>query len=307
MSPCFRMKKYLKKFLEELPKQTMFNELEVVLDHNEPDPEEITWIHDFQKKYPGRLKHIIVPKVEWIGPSMNRCIRESSGEYLTIWNVDDLRTPDSIELQYKALQANKDAGIVYGDYIIVRSFGATTGKMIGGTFPDAELTRSMVIGPFFMFRKSLIAKAGFFDEHLRQAPDFDLAIRLAFHAKTIRSGGMLGYYLNEGLGMSTKPDSLQPIERVLIELRYGIYDKIDYEHVARASQYSVGNILVGKEWIPVGTYVPEYTKLLNDRRALWHKKGLLRFSLAYIFRVKPVVRFAKKHVKKMLSLAKPKR
>jgi len=61
ITPCFRMKKYLKLFLEELPNQTMFEQLEIVIDHNEPDEEEIAWIKDFQKKYPGRIKQIIVP------------------------------------------------------------------------------------------------------------------------------------------------------------------------------------------------------------------------------------------------------
>jgi hypothetical protein len=38
---------YLKKFLDELPKQTYFENIEIVLDHNEPEPEEIEWVKEF--------------------------------------------------------------------------------------------------------------------------------------------------------------------------------------------------------------------------------------------------------------------
>lgn len=287
------MKKYLKKFLEELPRQTMFDQIEVVLDHNEPDPEEVAWVKEFQTKYPGRIKHIIVAKVDPIGTSMNRCIREASGKYVAIWNVDDLRTPDSIQLQYHELEKDPAVGIVYGDYRIVRSFGETQGSLVGGVFPEAELTRSMVIGPFYMFRKSLVEKSGYFDEQLRSGADFDLAIRLAFHAKAARAGGknaaLLGYYLNEGLGASTRPNSKQALERTVIELRYGIYDKIDYDLVPMsATGYNIPNIMEAGMWSPVSKYVPDYATLIEQRRKEWQNKGLRNYFWKKAFFVKQI-------------------
>jgi len=50
---------------------------------------------------------------------MNTCIKEAKGEYVTIWNVDDLRTPNSLEMQMKALDENPDIALTYGDFIIV--------------------------------------------------------------------------------------------------------------------------------------------------------------------------------------------
>ena len=37
ITPCYKGKAYLKDFLKDLPNQTMFEEIEVVLDHNDPD------------------------------------------------------------------------------------------------------------------------------------------------------------------------------------------------------------------------------------------------------------------------------
>jgi len=232
------MKRYLKTFLDEIPNQTMFENLEIVLDHNEPDEEELQWVREFDEKYPGKIKHIVIEKVDPIGISMNRCIREARSDILTIWNVDDLRTPNSIELQYKKIIENEDCGLVYGNFLMVRSFGKKEGTLVDCSgYGDEEFTRSMIFGPYLMFRKSLCQSAGYFDDQLRSGADFDFSMRLAFNTKPLMVEGILGYYNNEGLGASTRPDSLQQLEKTVIELRYGIYDKIDYDLVAKASQY----------------------------------------------------------------------
>lgn len=277
ITPCFRMKRYLKKFLEWLPEQDIFEKLEIVLDHNEPDEEEIKWVQDFQEKYPNRIKHIIVEKVDPIGVSMNRCIKEASGEFVTIWNVDDLRTSDSISQQVEALQKTPGAEIAFGDYKIVTSFGMTEGEIVEhDQFPETEFTRGMIFGPFIMFRKSLCEKAGYFDEALKSGADFDLSVRLALHGKAVKTKGLLGYYLNEGLGASTRPNSLQPIERTVIELRYGIYDKIEYQYLPKALNYDIRHIELDSQKLNVSDFVPDYENWIQKRETDWFDKGLQR-------------------------------
>lgn len=277
ITPCFRMKRYLKKFLEWLPEQDIFEKLEIVLDHNEPDEEEIKWVQDFQEKYPNRIKHIIVEKVDPIGVSMNRCIKEASGEFVSIWNVDDLRTSVSISQQVEALQKTPGAEIAFGDYKIVTSFGMTEGEIVEhDQFPETEFTRGMIFGPFIMFRKSLCEKAGYFDEALKSGADFDLSVRLALHGKAVKTKGLLGYYLNEGLGASTRPNSLQPIERTVIELRYGIYDKIEYQYLPKALNYDIRHIELDGQKLNVSDFVPDYENWIQKRETDWFDKGLQR-------------------------------
>ena len=275
ITPCYKMEKYLPKFLELLPQQTYFDNIEIVLDHNEPTKEEIRLVKQFQKKYPGRLKHIIVKKVDPIGISMNRCIKKASGNFLTIWNVDDLRTEDSIELQATELINDSKTDIVYGDYYVVNKFGKFLGKKLSHKkYKESELTRSMILGPFFMFRKELCKKAGLFDEQLRSGADFDFAIRLAFNGTAKMIKNPLGYYLNEGLGASTRPGSLQALERTVIELRYGIYDKIDYSYLPKAIRYNIYNVLIDNKQIPIKNYVTDYENIISNRYNLWFEKGL---------------------------------
>ncbi|MBC7767087.1 glycosyltransferase [Arenimonas sp.] len=299
ITPCFRMKPYLKKFLDELPQQTYFDNLEVVLDHNEPDLEEIAWVKEFDATYPNKIKHIIVEKVDPIGTSMNRCIKEASGELVTIWNVDDLRTPNSIESQVNAIIGN-DADIAIGDYTIVRKFGSTEGSIVHhGNIDASEYARSMVFGPFVMFKKSLCEKAGYFDEQLKSGADFDLSIRLAYNGKVSIAKELLGYYLNEGKGASTRPNSKQPAERTVIELRYGIFDKIDLSFLPRTIEYSIPYITFFGETFPVKKFVPNYAAIIQSGENGIHKsicKTLFKSTTGY----NKLTYFLKTKIKKII-------
>ena len=248
ITPCYNMSKYMKGFLDNLSTQT-HKDLEIVLDHNEPSDEEITLIEEYNKKH-DNIFHIQVEGLDPIGISMNRCIEFATGDYLCIWNVDDLRTPDSIEVMAKALDDNPDVDFVYGNYTIVPNFGGTEGQYVDETGREDELTTGMILGPFFMFRKSIIQKSGVFDEQLVQGADYDLALRLAFNGKGLHLPINLGYYLNEGLGQSTKPDSKQPIERTVIEMRYDIR-VLEPQLMPFTSEYDIENIIVDEEKIPV--------------------------------------------------------
>ena len=251
ITPCYNMSKYMKGFLDNLSTQT-HKDLEIVLDHNEPSDEEINLIEEYNKEY-DNIFHIQVEGLDPIGISMNRCIEFATGDYLCIWNVDDLRTPDSIEIMAKALDENPDVDFVYGNYVIVPNFGGKEGQYVDETGREDELTSSMILGPYFMFRKSILEKSGVFDEQLVQGADYDLALRLAFNGKGLHLPINLGYYLNEGLGQSTKPDSKQPIERTVIELRYNIR-VLEPHLVPETREYDVMNIIVDDEKIPVSNF-----------------------------------------------------
>ena len=251
ITPCYNMSKYMKGFLDNLSTQT-HKDLEIVLDHNEPTDEEIMLVEDYNKEH-DNIFHIQVEGVDPIGISMNRCIEFASGDYLCIWNVDDLRTPDSIEVMAKALDENPDVDFVYGNYTIVPYFGGIEGQYVDETGREDELTTGMILGPFFMFRKSLIEKCGVFDEQLVQGADYDLALRLAFNGKGLHLPVNLGYYLNEGLGQSTKPNSKQPIERTVIEMRYDIRI-LEPQLIPHTNDYDIESIIVDDEKLPVSNF-----------------------------------------------------
>ena len=270
ITPCFRMKSYLRSFLEELPNQTMFERIELIVDHNEPDREELDWVSAFAARYPGRLRHIVTDPVVPIGTSMNACIKAARGRYLAIWNVDDLRTPGSLEAQVRALEADPQAGVAFGDYMIVWSFGSREGRLVRDRLrPRSEQHRGMLLGPFFMFRAELCQRAGLFDEQLRSGADFDLALRLLSHAPATATSGLLGWYLNAGLGASTAPGSRQHLEKNLIYMRYGIWDKFEIECLPQLRGYDVHRIVNNGIALPVADLFRDYDAVMERRAAEW--------------------------------------
>jgi len=251
ITPCYNMARYMEGFLVNVAEQT-HEDLEIVLDHNDPSDEEIAMIESYND-INDNIFHIQVDGVDPIGISMNRCIENASGDYLCIWNVDDLRTPDSIEVMAKALDENPDVDFVYGNYHVVPSFGSKEGHIVDEAGKEEWLKIGMILGPFFMFRKSAIEKAGVFDEQLVSGADYDLALRLAFNGKGMHIPNILGYYLNEGMGASTRPDSKQPLERTVIELRYDI-PILEPHLVPQTRIYDVENIIVDGKKTPAMSY-----------------------------------------------------
>ena len=239
ITACYKMGKYMEGFLDNLSQQT-HKDLEVVMDHNDPTIKEVELIEEHNEKY-DNIFHILVDGVDPLGISWNRCIENSSGDYLCIWNVDDLRTPDSIEMMANALDENPDVDFVYGDFIIVPTFGSTEGEFVNNANREHLLKSGMILGPFFMFRKSVLEKTKLFDEQLVSGNDFDFALRLAFNCKGMHIPHNSGYYLNEGLGLSTRPDSKQALERTVIELRYGL-DVLEPNLIPETKGYDIERI-----------------------------------------------------------------
>lgn len=292
ITACYKKEKYLEKFLDELPNQTCFSQLEIVLDHNEPKINEIEWIRHFQKEFPRSITHLVTNPVEPLGVSWNRCIRESSGEYLTIWNIDDLRTPFSIEKQAAVLNENPEIDIVAGNFTVVPLFPSHTGNYVDITkYRQSKFAKMMLLGPFFMFRKKLLDKSGYFDEQFRCANDYDLALRLLHQGKLQVINENLGYFLDEGAGASTRKDSLCPVEKTVIELRYGIYDRIDYRFLPRALAYNIYNIRRGDDWVPVGKYIPNYENMLEEQfDRVSTRRFFMQFGTNVYRKIKKLVR-----------------
>lgn len=220
LTSIYKSKNYLKGFLKNCSQQTMENfnlHIEMIC----PSRFEENLIKKYQKKmknlqFSKHNNQINLPEA-W-----NNTIKHNDSKYFCIWNVDDLRTKFSLEVMYTTLETNKNIDFVYGNYFIVDKFKKTKGNFINESNREKELTKSMILGPFFMFRASVLKKIGHFDEQLYSGADYDFAIRLGKNFKGKHINSNLGYYLDSGKGLSTRPNSLQELERTVVELRYGL-------------------------------------------------------------------------------------
>lgn len=279
ITPTLNSEDYLEIFLEELRLQTIFPNFEVVLNLSSPSHYEMDLVEKYKTVYGDSLVVVIHEEVIPLGVAWNECISLAKSDLIAIWNVDDLRTSNSLEAQIESFSED-DVVVSYGPYTIVNSFTSRTGReILELNLSNMDFLRGMHFGPFMAFRKDILDLSGVFDEQLYSGGDFDLAIRLALQGKAARTNEYLGFYLDAGRGASTSPNSKQLVERTVIELRYGIYDKIDFSFLNSALDYDVKNFHVGHRKIPVESIQGVESLLASARLSSSNKKTLRMTTL----------------------------
>lgn len=263
------------------------SEIEFLLLHNDPKVEELELIN---KKIDGKdhFRYIKVEKLEGLYTTWNRGIKLSSGEYITIWNVDDIRLPDSILRQQKCLDNNPSAALTYGDIIISNEYGNSSGRVIAEpqfSRDNLQFYRQHIIGCFPMWKKSIHDEIGYFDEQFRLVADFDFQIRTVRRYDIVKTDGVLGYYLEY---VSTKLSSnrkLQKNETNALVRRYGIYDRFDLFFWNTYSKYiDVENVYYNDIKHNIRELFREYDLFISERKK-YKIRALIkqpRFFLAYI-------------------------
>ena len=107
-------------------------------------------------------------------------LMESSGEYVTFLDDDDLRLPGSIDLQMEALSANPDAGFVCGGVIMADQNYEYTGEIVfpkksGDVFWQILELEFPVMGLSTLIRKACFLRAGLFNRQLPGIDDWRIA------------------------------------------------------------------------------------------------------------------------------------
>lgn len=280
---------YLAAFLAELPRQSIFPQLELVLVHNAPLSEELDLVRDFTYRYPQQVQHIIVDPVETLAASWNRGWQAAQGEFIALWNVDDRRAPDSLERQMHALQVNPATALSYGDFIIVARYGDEGGARVrAADFSFKTFSRDFPgSGAFMVFRKTMAAAAGPFDEQLKCCVDFEFSVRLCLNRMTFcKTAGLMGWFTNEKRGLSTiNGEKLTLAEDCLVQLRYGIFDKIKFEWMKAAANYAVDSIIVNGQAHSVREFVPDYDHYVRSRQWLWKVAGIKNAVRRFLLRL----------------------
>lgn len=200
---------FIRHFLQEITKQTIFNQCElIIINANSPQNEEKI-IKPFLKKY----KNVIYKKLKkrvTIYSAWNEAIKLAKGEYLTTANLDDRLDYKCYELYSKFLDSNLDFDLVYSDgyqtNIINMPF--VSNPRIGTIYKPEFSKNSLKTNclPSFnpMWRKSLHNKFGMFDENFTIAGDWEFWIRIAKNdIKFKKITGVFGLAYHNPFGLST--------------------------------------------------------------------------------------------------------
>ncbi len=130
------------------------------------------------------IKYIRVDRNQKVAGARNIGILASTGEYISFLDDDDMRLPGSLDAQVELLEADKEAGFVYGQAL----FANQDGEIIDSTrSPDVctggDLFWTLMATNFIccltvVFRKSCLLRVGILD-NLPGIDDWDLWVRIA--------------------------------------------------------------------------------------------------------------------------------
>lgn len=256
ITSLYRCEAFLEQFLTSYSRIINMEECELILVHNDPTPEELAIINRCVDERMN-LVHLQVPR-EGLYASWNRAIPDARGKYLAIWNVDDIRTPESLAFQKQALD-NSNAVLCYGDFYGTRKYGMFKEKRYQYKTYDhfrKEALKRHIIGCFPMWRKDLHEKVGYFDEQFRLVSDYEFQLRVASTYPLVKACAVLGYYLEHVGHKLSSNRKLQRLERTAVEVRYRVFDKIMIHSLPFISKYRIHSILNFGMWIRVAEIVP---------------------------------------------------
>lgn len=177
--PAFNAEKTIKETIDSVLKQT-HSHLELIIINDGSQDSTLDIINSTQDP---RLK-VFSYLNSGLAASRNRGFHHSIGGYVSFIDADDIWTPDKIEAQLKALQANPDAAVAYSwtDLIdesgqFLRSGNHTTAN--GNIYAQLLLGCFVVSGSNPLICRQAFIEVGGFDESLAASQDFDLYLRLA--------------------------------------------------------------------------------------------------------------------------------
>lgn len=226
----FRSEQYLESFVSNLLEQTAIEKCEVLIVMSAPAKEEISILERRLGQSPF-VRLIEVAEKVTIYEAWNIATRQSSGPYITNMNVDDLRHPQSLEIQIADAYRTK-SDVIWQDFYLSLDHKANweTIKNIGLRSNLAPVSQSSlargVNAPHNapMWSRQLHTKIGFFDESFLSGADHDFWLRAAVSGARFHKSDQahVAYFLNPE-GMSTKTDSPSRIEGLRILHKYRRY------------------------------------------------------------------------------------
>jgi GT2 family glycosyltransferase len=222
ITSLYKSEKYLKKYFRALNKfdANADFEYEIILISNDCSKKEESIISQNLKK---NIKFHKVSR-ESLYKTWNRGIELAEGDFITFWNVDDIRFPEAIN----PIFTNKNFDIFYFPFRYKRYinlFGLNflvKNKIVHPSeYNKGKFLKEMHCGPFFVVKKSTFEKIGLFDSEFKISGDFEWCAKAAFNnLKFKKIDKIAGIFTNNGKTLSGSKNDLQKIENEIIYDRY---------------------------------------------------------------------------------------
>lgn len=203
--------KFIKGFMEDIVRQTIFSECELILiNANSPGNEELV-LTEYLKKYPNII-YVKLDKDPGLYGVWNYGIKMAESDLIANANLDDRHSPDCLENQVKALEEDVTIDLVYSDRRLTYNPNETfenSKYRYNAIIPDFSPSKMnlCLAGPQPMWRKSMHEKYGYFDESYTSSGDHEMWNRAAAGGSIFKKiDGVSGVIYINPEGISTDSD-----------------------------------------------------------------------------------------------------
>lgn len=225
----YRSEKFLRGFIQNILEQSHFNKSEFIFVAVEPNEKELKILKEFCSMNSNCILIISEDRIS-IYEAWNKAIDQSTANLLTNMNVDDLRSPSSLEIQVNFMDKNEHVDVGYQDILFYRDLKSKWSYVKKYNFktklPEVSVPCLAWLGinpphnaP--VWRKNLHKLYGQFDSSLVSAGDYEFWLRICIEGVVFKKMNEthVGYFVNP-TGISTKSDSQSTKEEKVIQEYY---------------------------------------------------------------------------------------
>jgi hypothetical protein len=130
------------------------------------------------------ITYVRLARNQRVAGARNVGLLASCGEYITFLDDDDLRLPNSLDEQVKLLEADKQAGLIFGQAILGDQSCKPTNEIYPVVSTEGDAFWNLLAQNFIpcgsaVFRRSCLLSLGLLDDNIPGLDDWDLWIRIA--------------------------------------------------------------------------------------------------------------------------------
>lgn len=213
ITSLFKGDLFIRGFLEDITRQTIFNQCELILINAASPGNEEPIIMEYVQKYPN-IVYVKLTSDPGLYAVWNIAIRMAHSEFIANANVDDRLHPQCYEIFLKTLLAHPEIDLVYSEFyfstIPNETYENNNHRRIRHLldFSKEALWNDCLPHNHPLWRKSIHEKYGYFDESYKIAGDLEMWIRaVSYGSRFMRIAGIYGMYYVNPQGLSSAHDN----------------------------------------------------------------------------------------------------
>ncbi len=271
---AYNSERFLRPCLENLARQTIFEQTEVIVIDSGSEQNERAIVEDFQKRFPN-IRYIRTER-ETLYAAWNRGLALARGRYWVNANADDAMRDDALQVLAAGLERHPDAPLAYADCAWTsrpNDCFPSQHVLKEVRYPDYAPVQTLfycLTGCLQFWRTESLRALGGFDASLRYAGDYEITTRLAEqggHALHVPDTLSLFYQNPQGL---TQGSTASQAEHAHIEARARARLSIERLFQCRAGS-SMG---LARAWTSLGLHALEV-------HVPWEKQPMRQEAFAF--------------------------